>query len=65
MGVYMANKNILSFIPKGECFGFDDLMFAFLKEGQKVNVKPFNGYWLDIGRPEDYVRACEDFKKIL
>jgi NDP-mannose synthase len=65
MGVYMANKNILNFIPKGECFGFDDLMFVLLNEGQKVNVKPFNGYWLDIGRPEDYVIACKDSEKIL
>ena len=25
---------------------------------------PFNGYWLDIGRPDDYQVACEHFPEI-
>jgi len=25
----------------------------------------FDGYWLDIGRPDDYAKACEDIDKIV
>ena len=29
-----------------------------------MRAKPFNGYWLDIGRPDDYQVACEHFPEI-
>ena len=34
-----------------------------LKNNKKVLGYPFNGYWLDIGRPEDYETATEEFEK--
>lgn len=61
MGVYMLNKGVLSFIPDNEPFGFDNLMLALLEKGISVNVKQFKGYWLDIGRPDDYMQAIEEF----
>ena len=42
-------------------FGFDDLMLAMLNADLKVAVRPFAGYWLDIGRPDDYEAALEIF----
>ena len=63
MGIYMANKKILKYIPDG-FFGFDDLMKLFLKINEKVYVDNFKGYWLDIGRPSDYQKAIEDFDQI-
>jgi NDP-sugar pyrophosphorylase family protein len=27
-----------------------------------VHVEPHGGYWLDIGRPDDYVRAIDEFE---
>jgi len=39
-------------------------MLALLDEGQTIKVYPYDGYWLDIGRPEDYERANEDIGKI-
>jgi NDP-sugar pyrophosphorylase family protein len=38
-------------------------MLNLLKAGQKVNVFKFDGYWLDIGRPDDYERAIDEFAK--
>jgi NDP-sugar pyrophosphorylase family protein len=26
-------------------------------------VEPYEGYWLDIGRPDDYVQAIEEFER--
>ena len=64
MGVYMLKKDILKYIPKEKHFGFDNLMYKLLKIKKKVKVFKHNGYWLDIGRPSDYIAANEQFKKM-
>jgi len=63
MGIYMASKRILSIIPKDIPYGFDHLMLELIKIKQMASVKPFKGYWLDIGRPEDYERAIVEFNE--
>tara|TARA_Y100001935_G_C17279878_1_gene496851 strand:- start:606 stop:1304 length:699 start_codon:yes stop_codon:yes gene_type:complete len=63
MGIYMANKKIIDFIPEKSSFGFDDLMITLLEKKQKVFVKPYTGYWLDIGRPKDYEKAIKKFNE--
>jgi len=62
MGIYVFRREILEYVPKGAAFGFDDLMYALTDEGAEVYSYPFDGYWLDIGRPDDYMRAIEEFK---
>ena len=64
MGVYVFNKKVLDFVPDDESFGFDDLMLALLAKDQTIKVYSYDGYWLDIGRPEDYEKANEDIGKI-
>ena len=61
MGVYMVNSDILQVLPDG-AFGFDDLMLSLIKLDKKVNVKDHSGYWLDIGRPDDYMEAISIFE---
>jgi NDP-sugar pyrophosphorylase family protein len=63
MGVYMANKDIISHIPEGQAYGFDNLMRDLLGKKQPVLVAPHTGYWLDIGRPDDYIQAIDEFEK--
>jgi len=62
MGVYMANKQILDFIPDNQFYGFDHLMLDLIKAQKPAAVKVHSGYWLDIGRPDDYEKACADFE---
>jgi NDP-sugar pyrophosphorylase family protein len=61
MGIYLINKESLSFIPENQPFGFDDLMHKLLNNKKTVMVNSFTGYWLDIGRPDDYMQAIEEF----
>lgn len=61
MGIYMASREILNFIPEVGAYGFDILMRDLLQAGKKVSVDRYNGYWLDIGRPADYIQAIEEF----
>lgn len=62
MGVYALRRDVLEWIPDGRAFGFDDLVLTLLAAGRKIKVRPHPGYWLDIGRPDDYQRAIEDFR---
>lgn len=64
MGIYAVSKKVLNYIPDDTPFGFDNLMALFLSEGIHVNVNSHNGYWLDIGRPDDYIKATEEFDTI-
>lgn len=61
MGVYVLNRKVLDHVPPGVKYGFDHLMTDFLQRGLAVTVAPWDGYWLDIGRVDDYMRAIEEF----
>lgn len=61
MGVYAFKKEVLSYIPQNEYFDFPDLIKKLLAENKKVVGFPFDGYWLDIGRPADYEQALDSF----
>lgn len=63
-GIYMLNKRVLNFIPKGESFGFDQLMLKLIENNEQVKVDLFEGFWLDIGRPDDYALAIEKSEEI-
>jgi NDP-sugar pyrophosphorylase family protein len=61
MGVYVVSRSVVDLIPAGKPYGFDNLMLDLLKAGKKVNVRSHDGYWLDIGRPDDYMQAIDEF----
>jgi NDP-sugar pyrophosphorylase family protein len=61
MGIYAVNRDVLANTPAGEKYGFDNLMHDMLAAGQPVYVARHPGYWLDIGRPDDYMQAIEEF----
>jgi NDP-sugar pyrophosphorylase family protein len=61
MGVYAINRRLLDSIPEQRAFGFDELVLKLLAEGRPVDVRTHAGYWLDIGRPDDYQRAVDDW----
>ena len=64
MGIYLVNSEVLSYIPDYQPFGFDDLMHTLLSNQKTVKVNPFGGYWLDIGRPDDYMQAIDEFTQM-
>lgn len=64
MGVYAFNRRVLEHVPDGQPFGFDHLMLTLLDKREPIKVYCYDGYWLDIGRPDDYERATEDIARI-
>jgi NDP-mannose synthase len=65
MGVYAFSRRLLRYVPDDTPFGFDDLVLTLLREKCDVRVFPFDGYWLDIGRPADYDKANQDISAAL
>ena len=63
MGVYVVNRAVLQLVPSDTRFGFDDLMIELLRRGERVHVERHAGYWLDIGRPDDYMQAIDEFEQ--
>jgi NDP-mannose synthase len=64
MGIYMFDPRVLEYIPGGRGFDFPDLVKALLADRRPVVAYPFDGVWLDIGRPDDYARAHEVFEQL-
>lgn len=63
-GIYLIKKQLLSMIPKNQFFDITDLMDKVLEMDFKLFTYPINGYWLDIGKHEDYKKAQEDIKHL-
>lgn len=63
MGIYCMEPSILDLIPNCMPFGFDDLVHEMLQKGLPVYTYKHNGFWMDIGREEDFKRAQDVFLK--
>lgn len=63
-GIYLFKKELVDLIPKNEHFNATDLMEKMIELGKSVNYYPILGYWLDIGKHEDYQKAQEDIKHL-
>lgn len=62
-GVYVFSPKVLEFLPIEKKIDLPELILELLNSGNKVSAYPFEGYWLDIGRPDDYERAIEEFEQ--
>jgi len=61
-GIYLMTREVLSMIPKDTRFDATDLMQKVVQSGKRLISFPILGYWLDIGRPEDFEKAQQDIK---
>ena len=64
MGIYCIQRDVVRELPVGMPYGFDTLMTDGLAQGKPITIRPFDGYWLDIGRPEDYEHANHNFDEL-
>jgi NDP-sugar pyrophosphorylase family protein len=64
MGVYALEPRAIEVIPEGR-FDIPDLVLGLLEVGEPVGSYLFDGYWLDIGRHDDYQQALDDYEEVL
>jgi NDP-sugar pyrophosphorylase family protein len=62
-GIYVFSPAVLQFIPKGQRMDLPDLVLELLNNNFEVAAYRFDGYWLDIGRPDDYEHAITLFEQ--
>ena len=58
-GIYLIKRDILEKIPHNTRMDATDLIQNLLNQKKKVTYFPIIGYWIDIGKPEDYKKAQE------
>lgn len=63
-GVYLMKRAMLKHIPKDAFFNATDLMEKLIKQRARVISYPLVGYWLDIGKPDDFEKAQREISQI-
>ena len=59
-GIYVLSPRAMERVPEGP-FDFGKELFPrLLKEGETLYGQVMEGYWRDIGTPQDYYRCCAD-----
>lgn len=64
MGIYLFEPEVVSYVPYNEYLDFPDLVLRMLEAGERVIGYPFDGYWQDLGRADDYEQAVQDFESL-
>jgi len=55
-GVYALSREIFEYIPKGRTISLEREVFPKLAEEGELYGYVFDGLWMDIGKPEDYLQ---------
>ena len=63
-GIYLIKKELLSLIPHGQKYDATDFMNAVIDGGHRLISYPIRGYWLDIGKHNDFEKANKDIRHI-
>jgi NDP-mannose synthase len=62
MGIYCFAPRAIELIQPGERLDFPDLVLRLIDAGESVKAWRSEGYWRDIGRPDDYEQAQDEFE---
>jgi NDP-sugar pyrophosphorylase family protein len=63
-GIYLMKREMLRYIPQNTFFNATDLMEKLISKNKKIVSFPFAGYWLDIGKHEDFEKAQSEINII-
>ncbi|MCI8982195.1 MAG: NTP transferase domain-containing protein [Hungatella sp.] len=62
-GVYLMTRELIRQIPDGKVSLENDMIPKWLLEGRRLGGFVNDGYFIDIGVPDDYYRFMEDVEK--
>ncbi|NUQ63932.1 MAG: NTP transferase domain-containing protein [Pirellulales bacterium] len=63
MGIYCFEPAVCDHVRPGERVSMPELILRLRDASEQVLCYREDCYWLDIGRPEDYAAAIEEFRK--
>lgn len=62
-GIYLLSRELIDEIPEGKVSLEQEMIPRWLKEGKRLGGIVNDGYFIDIGIPEDYYRFIGDVEK--
>lgn len=63
-GIYLIKRHLLDMIPEDTFYNATDFMEMLIQQGMIVVRFPITGYWIDIGKHEDYKKAQDLVKHL-
>ncbi|WP_428623814.1 nucleotidyltransferase family protein [Sedimenticola sp.] len=63
-GMYVLAPEVVELVPKNTYFDMPALFEEVIRRGYHTRYHLVDGYWLDIGRPDDYHRANDEYHKV-
>jgi dTDP-glucose pyrophosphorylase len=63
-GIYLFKAEYLNLIPKETVYNATDLMDLLIKRKMNLIHSPITGFWIDIGKHDDYKKAQEIIKHL-
>jgi len=63
-GIYLIKRELLSYIPNDAFYDATDFILRLIQLNKKVIRYPITGYWIDIGKPEDFKNVQEFARNI-
>ena len=63
-GIYLIRRELINEMNKSKHLDATDFIQFMIDQGKKVTRFPIIGYWIDIGKPEDYQKVQEIVKHI-
>lgn len=62
-GIYLLSRKLIEEIPEGKVSLENEMIPRWMKEGRRLGGFVNDGYFIDIGIPEDYYRFMDDVEK--
>lgn len=63
-GIYLVKRHLFDLIPENIFFDATDFLELLIARGYKVINFPLIGYWVDIGKPGDFIKVQEFVKHL-
>jgi dTDP-glucose pyrophosphorylase len=63
-GIYVLSPDIIKMVQKEQYLDMPDLIRKCLEQGKRVRAFFLHEYWLDVGNPEDYKKANDEYETI-
>ncbi len=64
-GIYAADHRVLPFIESERPFDIPELVKRLIEARERVGTYAIEGFWLDIGTPDDYRKANEEYLDLI
>lgn len=63
-GMYVLSPEVLKFVPSNSYLDMPNLFADIIKSGLRARTHHVAGYWMDVGRIDDYEKANRDFPEV-